>query len=415
MQASRVLRNFRYSEHVNTKHRSRLWVLMALALALLWASACTKQASNTQAPATMEAVVQPPTATLTYLSLPTVTPTPAPDIVITEAVSAAATEAVITPENAPAESPPTSTTTTIQPGDTLLALAMRYNLPMAAIQMANKMGATTDLYAGQTLAIPAAEAWRGASPFWVTYEVLSGDTLTGIANRYGLDFVALVAVNEITDADVLSIGKALILPLEVPAEIAARSADTVNAAVAAAPPAPAPAPTDSPPTIAAANTPTPEAVAVAPTPVTPAPAAPPPGITAPAEIVNWPAEVFALINAERAAAGLGPFIWNDTLAQAAYLHGLDCQQRGSCNHTGSDGSTVKMRVLRAGYPAVGAAECIVYSKTPQQAVFWWMDEVPPDDWHRRTILSTWVTEIGIAVVPNHLGSYYFIADFGRPQ
>ncbi|OQA23467.1 MAG: Cysteine-rich secretory protein family protein [Chloroflexi bacterium ADurb.Bin360] len=149
--------------------------------------------------------------------------------------------------------------------------------------------------------------------------------------------------------------------------------------------------------------------------MTPAPASPPPAINAPAEIANWPAEVFALINAERAAAGLGPFTWNDTLAQAATLHGLDCQQRGSCNHTGSDGSTVKMRVLRAGYPAVGAAECIVYSKTPQQAVFWWMDEVPPDDWHRRTILSTWVTEIGIAVVPNHLGSYYFIADFGRPQ
>jgi len=389
-------------------------MLIVLGPALLLASACTKQAPPMLTPA-VEAVIQPPTATLTYLSLPTVTPTPASDIVITEAVTVAAAEAIIAPENAAAESPATSTTATIQPGDTLLALAMRHNLPMAAIQMANQMGASTDLYAGQTLVLPNAEAWRGASPFWVAYEVLSGDTVTGIANQYGLDFVALVAVNELTDADDLSIGQALILPLEIPAEIAARNAGAPEVAAVAAPLAATPAPTDSPVAVTTADTPTPEAVAAVPTPVTPAPASPPPAINAPAEIANWPAEVFALINAERAAAGLGPFTWNDTLAQAATLHGLDCQQRGSCNHTGSDGSTVKMRVLRAGYPAVGAAECIVYSKTPQQAVFWWMDEVPPDDWHRRTILSTWVTEIGIAVVPNHLGSYYFIADFGRPQ
>jgi hypothetical protein len=44
-----------------------------------------------------------------------------------------------------------------------------------------------------------------------------------------------------------------------------------------------------------------------------------------------------------------------------------------------------------------------------------MDEVPPDDWHRRTLLSTWVTEIGVAVVPTGRGDYYFIADFGRPN
>jgi hypothetical protein len=34
--------------------------------------------------------------------------------------------------------------------------------------------------------------------------------------------------------------------------------------------------------------------------------------------------------------------------------------------------------------------------------------------HRSTLLSTWVTEIGIAVVPTGRGDYYFIAGFGRP-
>lgn len=402
------------------KHKQTLAYFLTAVAALLALSvlgACAAQAGTPPLPEMPDAASLDPTPTLVYLVLPTVTPTPgappshaalagvevtAAEVAGAETVSA---DIAAAPESAPIEAAPASTPYTVQPGDTLLALAMRHGLPMAAIQLANRMGVSTMLYAGQTLELPAAEAWRGASPFWTVYEVLSGDTVIGIANKYGLDFVALVAVNELSNADVLHIGQPLILPLEVPVEIAAR------AAVAAVPPTSAPAATAPPAAaVAAASTPTPAPVAAAP------PAAPPPsGITAPAEIAGWPGEVFALINAERAAAGLGPFRWNDTLAQAAYLHGLDCQQRGSCNHTGSDGSTVKMRVIRAGYPAIGAAECIVYSRTPQQAVFWWMDEVPPNDWHRRTILSTWVTEIGIAVVPNHLGSYYFIANFGRPQ
>jgi uncharacterized protein YkwD len=126
-------------------------------------------------------------------------------------------------------------------------------------------------------------------------------------------------------------------------------------------------------------------------------------------------EVFNLINAQRAAQGLPPYAYNETLAQAARLHGQDCLQRGWCGHTGSDGSSVRVRVSRAGYDMLGAAECIVYAPDPQKAVAWWMDEVPPNDAHRRTLLSTWLTEIGISVTPIGNGTYYFIADFGRPN
>jgi hypothetical protein len=43
-----------------------------------------------------------------------------------------------------------------------------------------------------------------------------------------------------------------------------------------------------------------------------------------------------------------------------------------------------------------------------------MDETPPNDPHRRTLLSSWVTEVGIGVAPASWG-YYIIADFGRPK
>jgi uncharacterized protein YkwD len=44
-----------------------------------------------------------------------------------------------------------------------------------------------------------------------------------------------------------------------------------------------------------------------------------------------------------------------------------------------------------------------------------MDETPPNDPHRSTLLSTGVTETGVAVVPTGQGDYYFIAVFGRPK
>jgi len=130
---------------------------------------------------------------------------------------------------------------------------------------------------------------------------------------------------------------------------------------------------------------------------------------------SWPQEVFQLINAGRAEQGLPPYTYNETLELAAQLHGEDCYRQGECSHTGSDGSDVKTRVQRAGYDAAGATEVIVYSSSPQAAVDWWMDETPPNDPHRSTLLSTWVTEIGVAVVPTGRGNYYFIADFGRPN
>jgi uncharacterized protein YkwD len=135
----------------------------------------------------------------------------------------------------------------------------------------------------------------------------------------------------------------------------------------------------------------------------------------PAGIETWPAEVFQLINSVRAEHGLPPYTYNEILERAAQLHGQDCQQRGECSHTGSDGSNVQARVTRAGYDAAGATEVIVYGSSPRAAVDWWMGETPPNDPHRSTLLSTWVTEIGVAVVPTGRGDYYFIADFGRPK
>jgi uncharacterized protein YkwD len=269
----------------------------------------------------------------------------------------------------------------VQPGDTLLGLAMQYGVPMAAIQLENGMGESTVLYVGDVLIIPPASIWEGVSPFWVVYVVKEGETLAGIAQTCGLEVEVLLEVNGLAGPGELQPGDQLVLPLDAPA--------------AAYLPTPTPIATHTP----------------IPAPPSPVPTLPP--ATSLPSVADWPHETARIINEVRAAHALPPYTYNETLAQAAQAHANDCADRGWCSHTGSDGSDVKTRIVRAGYDPTGWAECWAQSRDPQYTVDRWMDEVPPDDAHRRTLLSTWVTEIGVGVARTTWG-YYFIADFGRP-
>lgn len=286
----------------------------------------------------------------------------------------------------------------VEPGDTLWGLAVQYGVPMAAIQLQNSLGASTVVKAGDVLEIPAPDAWESASTYWVIYEVTGGDTLGDIAARYGLTTAALVAANGLSSADYLVVGQSLILPLKAPAQVLVQ----------------APPPTDTPivlptPTLASPDS-TATLTTAAPTVVAATTAAP-----LPADIAVWPREVWRIMNETRAAHGLPPYEYNDTLALAAQAHAEDCSQRGSCSHTGSDGSDIKTRVQRVGYTG-SYAECWAVRPSPQGVIDVWMDEVPPNDPHRRTVLHTWFTEVGIGVAPSPWkGYYYVIADFGRPR
>jgi len=320
--------------------------------------------------------------------------------------------AASSPELAPAEQIPVALTTyTVQPGDTLMGLALEFAVPMAAIQLSNDMGSETTVRVDQVLKVPQEAMWAEASPFWIVHQVVAGETLSELAAQFGLDLLALLDANGLPDADLIAVGQSLVLPLDGPAE-----------ALAAAP---APTVVPEPET---QSTPIPESDVVAEVPAAdvadldagavesaeptatsvPASAPPPPDVSALA------GEIFRLINEQRAVYGLPPLAWNGTLANAAQLHADDCYARGWCGHTGSDGSTYKERIIRAGYDPVRWSECWAWYGTPEMAVAMWMDEVPPNDPHRRTILSDYLTEVGVGVVPGNGHGCYFIADFGTP-
>ena len=337
---------------------------------------------------------------------PMSTPTPMPQ------PSPSPTDPPATEPLQPTEEPTEEITNhTVQPGDTLLGVAKQYGVPMAAIQLQNEMGESTIVRAGQTIAIPSAEKWEGSSPFWMLHQVSSGETLIAIARAYDVEPDTLQAVNGLGDANRIAVGQNLVLPLAGPA--APRAAAPTEAPLPTstpppptAPPAGASSATDAPQAAAVSGEPGPTATSTEPEPL-PAPSGPP------ADLATWPREIARLINEVRAQHGLEPLTYNQTLEQAAQAHADDCERRGWCSHVGSDGARIKTRVLRAGYDASGWAECWAQTQSPARAVEIWMDETPPNDPHRRTLLSDWFSEIGIGVSDAGWGTY-IIADFGRP-
>lgn len=348
----------------------------------------------------------------------TVTP-PAflPRAELSEATSVIA-EAPAMPQPAREAAVPVLTTYTVQPGDTLMGLALEFAVPMAAIQLSNDMGAETTVRVDQVLKVPQEAMWAEASPFWIVHQVVAGETLSELAAQFGLDLAALLDSNGLPDADLIAVGQSLVLPLDGPAEaLAAAPAPTAvpEPEIVATPisetEAVAEVPAEAPAEAPAADVTDADAGVVESAELT-APAAPEPP---PADVSALAGEIYRLINEQRAAHGLPPLAWNGTLAYAAQLHADDCYARGWCGHTGSDGSTYKERIIRAGYDPMRWSECWAWYGTPEMAVAMWMDEAPPNDPHRRTILSDYLTEVGVGVVPGNGHGYYFIADFGTPR
>lgn len=103
-------------------------------------------------------------------------------------------------------------------GDTLSGIAARYGISVDSLARANHMRASGILRAGRTLRVTGA-ATPGASPLGGRYQVRPGDTLSGIAARYGIGMHRLARANGLRVNGLLLVG----ITLRVPAHAAARA------------------------------------------------------------------------------------------------------------------------------------------------------------------------------------------------
>ena len=90
-----------------------------------------------------------------------------------------------------------------------LDLARRYGTSVRAIQAANDMGRRTVIQVGQQLRIPGGS---GAQSATTTHRVQRGDTLAGIARRYGTTVRAIQAANDMGRRTVIQVGQRLRIP-----------------------------------------------------------------------------------------------------------------------------------------------------------------------------------------------------------
>ncbi|WP_251554812.1 LysM peptidoglycan-binding domain-containing protein [Neobacillus muris] len=121
-------------------------------------------------------------------------------------------EPVVTPTPAPVETAPVqpaeTVTYTVVSGDSLSVIAQRYNTTVTAIKTAN--GLTTDaIYVGQKLTIP--QTGTAGTQTIRTYTVVSGDSLSVIAQRYNTTVTAIKTANKLT-SDTIYVGQVLTIP-----------------------------------------------------------------------------------------------------------------------------------------------------------------------------------------------------------
>jgi len=140
---------------------------------------------------------------------------------------------------------------TVRSGDTVSVIAGRFGLSTASVLAMNGLSWKSLIFPGQVLALtgpsgnaatPAPVAPAPAPVASATkYKVVSGDTISGIAGKFGVSTTSVLSANGLGSSSLIFPGQLVTIP-----GLATAASTHVSAPVAApipAPPAPAPAPT----------------------------------------------------------------------------------------------------------------------------------------------------------------------------
>ena len=96
---------------------------------------------------------------------------------------------------------------TVKSGDTLSEIAKEYGTTINAIASLNNISNPDLIYVGQYLLIPTTSNANVSTS--TTYTVKNGDTLSGIANRFGTTYQKLAEINGISDPNKIFAGQVI--------------------------------------------------------------------------------------------------------------------------------------------------------------------------------------------------------------
>ncbi len=108
-------------------------------------------------------------------------------------------------------SAPSATTYTVKFGDTLSAIAQAFGISLEALMQANNLTEPSLIRVGQVLRIPG-QGQTSTPASTVRYTVQYGDTLNLIAQRFGVSIYAIAQANNLADINLLRVGQVLVIP-----------------------------------------------------------------------------------------------------------------------------------------------------------------------------------------------------------
>jgi LysM repeat protein len=158
----------------------------------------TQNAQAAGATSPVETPTQPPST-----STPTPTTVPATAVPTTPGTTATPT---------PTPYPSGSTTHTVQRGENLFRIALRYGTTVQAIASANGIANPALIYVGQVLTIPSGGQPPSPPGDGTSYTVQPGDNLFRIALRYNLNYLYLAQYNGIANPSRIYVGQVLHIP-----------------------------------------------------------------------------------------------------------------------------------------------------------------------------------------------------------
>jgi LysM repeat protein len=102
---------------------------------------------------------------------------------------------------------------TIKQGDTLSDIAARYHTTVAKLVQVNRLPGNGNLiFAGRALKVPGAAAGTGGGSGPRHHTVVRGDTLSGIASRYGVAQATIARANHLPSSNIVMLGATLVIP-----------------------------------------------------------------------------------------------------------------------------------------------------------------------------------------------------------
>ena len=101
----------------------------------------------------------------------------------------------------------------VQRGETLSQIARRYNTTVAELQRLNNLANASLIVAGQVIQLPSGTTGGGTTTGGQqVYVVKRGDTLSQIAERFGVSTTDLARANGITNPRLIFAGQQLVIP-----------------------------------------------------------------------------------------------------------------------------------------------------------------------------------------------------------